>query len=205
MTFESSIKIFNAAIAKIFKFAIMAFDPADMVFVAAIAKRFDLLIERKFESASRRNSTPVSEEIRPRHPKKFDPGVRRNSTPASEEIRPRHSKKFDPGIRRNSTAASEEIRPRRPKKFDLDIQRNLTSASEEIRPRRLEKFDPVSHELRPLCFMIFDHAGNNKFDHAIIQDIRPSASRSFDPCRAEDFAQHSSTPRSQRFDDFSDR
>jgi hypothetical protein len=29
--------------------------------------------------------------------------------------------------------------------------------------------------------MIFDPAGNNKFDHAIIQDIRPSASRFFDP------------------------
>jgi hypothetical protein len=43
--------------------------------------------------------------------------------------------------------------------------------------------------------MIFDPAGNNKFDHAIIQDIRPSASRFFDPCGAEDFARHSSTPR----------
>jgi hypothetical protein len=43
--------------------------------------------------------------------------------------------------------------------------------------------------------MIFDPAGDNKFDHAIIQDIRPSASRFFDPCGAEDFARHSSTPR----------
>jgi hypothetical protein len=32
MTFKSSIKIFDAAIAKIFEFAIMAFDSADIVF-----------------------------------------------------------------------------------------------------------------------------------------------------------------------------
>jgi hypothetical protein len=43
--------------------------------------------------------------------------------------------------------------------------------------------------------MIFDLAGDNKFDHAIIQDIRPSASRFFNPCGAKDFARHSSTPR----------
>jgi hypothetical protein len=35
--------------------------------------------------------------------------------------------------------------------------------------------------------MIFDPAVINKFDHAIIKDIRPSASRFFDPCGAEDF------------------
>jgi hypothetical protein len=73
----------------------------------------------------RRNSTPASEEIRPRRPKKFDPGFRRNSTPASEEIRPRRPKKFDPGVSKNSTPASE--------KFDPGFRR--------FRPRRLEEFD----------------------------------------------------------------
>jgi hypothetical protein len=37
--------------------------------------------------------------------------------------------------------------------------------------------------------MIFDPAVINKFDHAIIKDIRPSALRFFDPCRAEDFVE----------------
>jgi hypothetical protein len=46
-----------------------------MVFVAAVAKRFDLLIEKKFESASRRNSSLHREEIRPCIMKKFDLGV----------------------------------------------------------------------------------------------------------------------------------
>jgi hypothetical protein len=96
MTFESSIKIFNAVIAKIFKSAIMASDSADMVFVAAIAKRFDLLIERKFESASRKNSTPASEEIRPRRLEEIRP--RRLEEIRLEEIRPRRLKKFDPGV-----------------------------------------------------------------------------------------------------------
>jgi hypothetical protein len=35
--------------------------------------------------------------------------------------------------------------------------------------------------------MIFNPAIINKFNHAIIKDIRPSTSRFFNPCRAEDF------------------
>jgi hypothetical protein len=53
--------------------------------------------------------------------------------------------------------------------------------------------------------MIFDPAVDNKFDHGVSKDIRPSASRFFDPCGAEDFVRHTSTPWSQRFDDFFDR
>jgi hypothetical protein len=41
MTFESSIKIFDTAIAKIFEFAIMAFVSADMVFDAAVNMTFE--------------------------------------------------------------------------------------------------------------------------------------------------------------------
>jgi hypothetical protein len=33
----------------------------------------------------------------------------------------------------------------------------------------------------PVVVMIFDPAGNNKFDHAVIKDIRPPTSRFFDP------------------------
>jgi hypothetical protein len=43
MIFKFAIKIFEFAIA------IMAFDSADMVFVAAVTKRFDLLIDKKFD------------------------------------------------------------------------------------------------------------------------------------------------------------
>jgi hypothetical protein len=84
MTFESSIKNFDAAIAKIFdsadmvfdaaanmifkftieisefaiitikifEFAIMTLDSVDMVFVTAVVKKFDLLIDKKFDPAS---------------------------------------------------------------------------------------------------------------------------------------------------------
>jgi hypothetical protein len=41
----------------------------------------------------------------------------------------------------------------------------------------------------PAVVMIFDLADNDKFDHAVVKEIRPD----------------SSTPRSQHFDDFSDR
>jgi hypothetical protein len=67
-------------------------------------------------------------------------------------------------------------------------------------------FDPaVIMIFDPIIIMTFDPAGNNKFDHAITQDIRPSTSRFFNPCGAEDFARHTLTPRSQCFDDYSDR
>jgi hypothetical protein len=33
----------------------------------------------------------------------------------------------------------------------------------------------------PVVVMIFDPAGNNKFDHAVIKEIRPPTSRFFDP------------------------
>jgi hypothetical protein len=54
----------------------------------------------------------------------------------------------------------------------------------------------------PVVAMIFDPAGNNKFNHAVVKDIRPDSST---PAEPEDFSQHTSTPRSQHFDDFSDR
>jgi hypothetical protein len=34
---------------KIFEFAIMTFDSVDMVFIAAVNKKFDLLIDKKFD------------------------------------------------------------------------------------------------------------------------------------------------------------
>jgi hypothetical protein len=37
----------------------------------------------------------------------------------------------------------------------------------------------------PAVVMIFDPAGNNKFDHAVIKDIRPSTSRFFDPAESK--------------------
>jgi hypothetical protein len=69
MTFESSTKIFDSAdvvfdaaadmifefaiiTIKIFEFAIMTLDSVDMVFVTAVAKNFDLLIDKKFDPAS---------------------------------------------------------------------------------------------------------------------------------------------------------
>jgi hypothetical protein len=49
-------------------------------------------------------------------------------------------------------------------------------------------FDPfIAMIFDPAVAMIFDPAVINKFDHAIIKDSRPSASRFFDPCGAEDF------------------
>jgi hypothetical protein len=115
MTFESSIKIFDVAITKIFDSADMFFDSAGFDAAAVMTfdsdnkifdsdnmifdsdnmdfdsdnMKFDLRIARKFDPSVPRNLTPASQEIRPRRPKKFDPSVPRNSTPASQEIRPR--------------------------------------------------------------------------------------------------------------------
>jgi hypothetical protein len=64
-------------------------------------------------------------------------------------------------------------------------------------------FDPaVAMIFDPAIAMIFDPASNNKFDH---QRHSTSMSRFFDLCGAEDFARHTSTTRSRRFRDFSDR
>jgi hypothetical protein len=65
MTFESSIKIFDAAVDKIFEFAIMAFVSVDMVFDAAINMTFvsadmvfDAAVNMTFESANMVFDTP---------------------------------------------------------------------------------------------------------------------------------------------------
>jgi hypothetical protein len=89
MTFESSVKIFNAAIAKIFKSAIMAFDSADMDFVATIAKRFDMVfVHGNSTLASRRFRLRRLEEIRPRHLKTFDLPRQDSSTLAEPKTSP---------------------------------------------------------------------------------------------------------------------
>jgi hypothetical protein len=43
--------VFDTTVDKIFKFVIMAFDSADMVFVATVAKKFGLCIDKKFDPA----------------------------------------------------------------------------------------------------------------------------------------------------------
>jgi hypothetical protein len=85
MTFESSIKIFDAAITKIFDFANMVFDSADMVFDAAVDMVFDAAANMVFDAAIKIF-------------RKFDPGIPRNSTPASQEIQPLRLKSFDPCV-----------------------------------------------------------------------------------------------------------
>jgi hypothetical protein len=51
MAFDSADMVFDTTVDKIFKFAIMAFDSTDMVFVATVAKKFDLCIDKKFDPA----------------------------------------------------------------------------------------------------------------------------------------------------------
>jgi hypothetical protein len=114
MTFESSIKIFDVAITKIFDSVDMFFDSAgfdaaaDMVFDAAADMVFDAAADVIFEFAAKifDLADMVFDSVPDR---KFDLGVRGNSTPASQEIRPRRLRKFDPGVPGNSTPASQEI------------------------------------------------------------------------------------------------
>jgi hypothetical protein len=72
MTFKSSIRIFDAAIAKIFEFAIMAFDSADMIFDAAIDMTFEFAI-MTFETGDMVFDSDM----------KFDPSVMKKFDPAS--------------------------------------------------------------------------------------------------------------------------
>jgi hypothetical protein len=69
-------------------------------------------------------------------------------------------------------------------------------------------FDPtIATIFDPAVTMIFDPAFINKFDHAVIKVIRPSRQDSSTPAepKTSSSARHTSTPRSRRFDDFSDR
>jgi hypothetical protein len=74
MTFESSIKIYDAATAKIFDLANMDFDSDDMIFDLADMV-FDSVPDRKFG--------PHRQEIRPPHRQEIRP-------PHRQEIRPPH-------------------------------------------------------------------------------------------------------------------
>jgi hypothetical protein len=69
-------------------------------------------------------------------------------------------------------------------------------------------FDPFVAMIFDLVVaMIFDPAVINKFDHTVIKDIRPlhqDSSTLAEP-KTSSRSRHTSTPRSQRFDDFSDR
>jgi hypothetical protein len=85
MTPESSIKIFDAVIAKIFEFAIMIFDSADMVFDAAVDMTFEFA-SMTFESADMFFDSIFDKKFDLFIVKKFDPGASRNSTPASQEL-----------------------------------------------------------------------------------------------------------------------
>jgi hypothetical protein len=93
------------------------------------------------------------------------------------------------------------------KKFDHRVIRKFD-------PYVIRKFDPsvavifdpaVAMIFDPADVMIFDPAGNNKFNRAVIKDIRPPRQDSLTPTEPKDFARHTSTPRSRHFDDFSDR
>jgi hypothetical protein len=56
--------------------------------------------------------------------------------------------------------------------------------------------------------MIFDPAGNNKFDHAVIKDIRPprqDSSTPAEPKTSPDIIRPLGANMSQRFDDYFDR
>jgi hypothetical protein len=52
MTFESSIRIFDAVIEMTFEFAIMTFESADMVFDSDSNMKFDSSVMKKFDPAS---------------------------------------------------------------------------------------------------------------------------------------------------------
>jgi hypothetical protein len=88
--------------------------------------------------------------------------------------------------------------------------------SQEIRPRRLKKFDPsvirkfdpsIVMIFDPAVAMIFDPAVINKFDHAVVKVIQPPRQDSSTPAepKTSSSVRDTSTPWSQRFDDFSDR
>jgi hypothetical protein len=69
-------------------------------------------------------------------------------------------------------------------------------------------FDPfVATIFDPAIAMIFDPAVIKKFDHTVIKDIRPPRQDSSTIAEPKTLssARHTSTPRSQRFDDFLDR
>jgi hypothetical protein len=72
MTFESSIRIFDAAIAKIFEFVIMAFDSTDMIFDAAVDMTFEFVI-MTFDSADMVFDSDSDMKFDPNVMKKFDP------------------------------------------------------------------------------------------------------------------------------------
>jgi hypothetical protein len=84
MTFESSIKTFDATVDKIFKFAIMAFDSADMVFVAYVATKFGLCIDKKFDLCiDKKFDIFIAKKFDPSSPRSSTPSSSRNSTPPS--------------------------------------------------------------------------------------------------------------------------
>jgi hypothetical protein len=109
--------------------------------------------------------------------------------------------KFDPGVSRNSTSVSQEIRPQRLKKFDPSVIRKFD-------PCVIRKFDPsIVMIFDSAVAMIFDPAIINKFDHAVVKVIRPPRQDSSTPAepKTSSSLRDTSTPWSQRFNDFSNR
>jgi hypothetical protein len=120
---ESSIKIFDAAIDRIFEFAIMTFKSADMVFDAAIDKKFDLFIDKKFDLfIDKKFDLFIDKKFYLFIDKKFDLYI---------------DKKFDLYIVKKFDLRIIMI-------FDLCISRNSTLHHKEIQPCVMKKFDPAS-------------------------------------------------------------